>query len=322
MRPSPEKLSHASLEHAARWYVRLLEEGDQGSVREQWQSWFDQHAEHQAAWRYMERVGDRFAPLRAEGERAGRLLRERASPRLGRRQTMKSLLVLAVGSMAGLGGWQVASRNGWTADRHTGTGENREVALADGSTLWLGAQTAVDTRFDAHQRLLDLRFGEVLLQSTVQDRRPLVLQTAAGRVQMAATPLRIALRYSEGRARLNVYQGQVEILGRTGTRALVDPGQRVDFTALGVSPPQPAQVAGESWVRNRLTAEAMPLADLIDALGRYRHGHLGLHPQLADLAVMGTFPLDDTDHALRLLEAALPVRVQRLTDWWVTLEPA
>ena len=49
MRATQEKLSHASLEHAAHWYVRLQEEGDQTSVREQWQSWFDQHAEHQAA---------------------------------------------------------------------------------------------------------------------------------------------------------------------------------------------------------------------------------------------------------------------------------
>lgn len=322
MRAAQEKLSHASLEHAAQWYVRLLEEGDQHGVREQWQCWFDQHAEHQAAWRYMERVGERFAPLRNEGERAGRVLRERGPARLGRRQTVKSMLVLALGSMAGFGGWQAASRNGWTADLHTGTGENREVALADGSTLWLGAQTAVDTRFDARQRLLDLRFGEVLLHSTVHDRRPLLMETGAGLLQVAATPLRIAVRYFDGTARLNVYQGQVEVFTRTGTRALIEAGQRVDFSALAVSPPAPAQMAGESWVRNRLAAEAMPLADLIDALGRYRSGHLGVHPDLARLAVMGTFPLDDTDHALRLLEAALPVRIKRMTDWWVTVEPA
>ena len=322
MRTSQEKLSHASLEHAAQWYVRLLEEGDQSGVREQWQSWLDQHAEHQAAWRYMERVGERFAPLRSEGERAGRVLRERGPARLGRRQTVKSLLVLAMGSRAGLGGWQVASRNGWTADLHTGTGENRQVALADGSTLWLGAQTAVDSRFDERQRLLDLRFGEVLLQSAVQDRRPLLLQTGAGLLQMAATPLRIALRYTEGKARLNVYQGQVELFTRTGSRALIEAGQRVDFTALAVSPAAPAQVAGESWLHDRLTAEAMPLAELIAALARYRPGHLGLNPELSGLAVMGTFPLDDTDHALRLLEAALPVRIKRMTDWWVTVGPA
>lgn len=322
MRATQEKLSHASLEHAAQWYVRLLEEGEQNGVREQWQRWFDQHAEHQAAWRYMERVGERFAPLRSEGERAGRVLRERGPARAGRRQTVKSMLVLALGSMAGFGGWQAASRNGWTADLHTGTGENRKVALADGSTLWLGAQTALDTRFDARQRLLDLRFGEVLLHSTVQDRRPLLLETGAGLLQMVATPVRVALRYAEGHAWMNVYQGQVELFTRTGARALIEAGQRVDFTALAVSPAAPAQVAGESWIRNRLTAEAMPLADLIDALGRYRPGHLGVHPELASLAVMGTFPLDDTDHALRLLEAALPIRVKRLTDWWVTVEPA
>lgn len=322
MRATQEKLSHASLEYAAQWYVRLLEEGDQAGVREQWQQWFEQHAEHQAAWRYMERVGERFAPLRSEGERAGRLLRERGPARLGRRQAVQSLLVLAIGSLAGLGGWQAASRNGWTADLRTGTGENREVALADGSTLWLGACTAVDSQFDSRQRLLGLRFGEVLLQSSVHDPRPLLLQTDAGLLRASTTPLRLSLHYAHGTARLNVYQGEVDLCTQDGSRAQVEAGQRVDFSALAISAPAPAQMAGESWLEHRLSAEGMPLEELLEALGRYRPGHLGFHPEVARLTVMGTFPLDDTDHALSLLQAALPVHIKRLTDWWVTVEPA
>ena len=75
-------------------------------------------------------------------------------------------------------------------------------------------------------------------------------------------------------------------------------------------------------VQHRLNAEGMPLAHLLQTLGRYRHGHLGWHPEVATLSVMGAFPLNDTDRALELLQAALPVRVQRLTPWWVTVEPA
>ncbi len=57
-------------------------------------------------------------------------------------------------------------------------------------------------------------------------------------------------------------------------------------------------------------------------LARYRHGHLAVDPAVAGLPVMGTYPLDDTDRALAMLEAALPVRVRRRLPWWVTLEPA
>jgi transmembrane sensor len=73
-------------------------------------------------------------------------------------------------------------------------------------------------------------------------------------------------------------------------------------------------------VRHVLTAENMSLGQLVEELGRYRHGYLGCDPAVAQLPVMGAFPLDDSDQALRLLGAALPVKVQRLTPWWVSIE--
>lgn len=47
-----------------------------------------------------------------------------------------------------------------------------------------------------------------------------------------------------------------------------------------------------------------------------------MNPLIASLRVMGTYPLNDTDQVLAMLESALPVRVSRRFDWWVTLEPA
>ena len=43
---------------------------------------------------------------------------------------------------------------------------------------------------------------------------------------------------------------------------------------------------------------------------------------VAGLPVMGAFPLNDTDQALRLIAAALPVRLEWMTPWWGSLEPA
>ena len=65
----------------------------------------------------------------------------------------------------------------------------------------------------------------------------------------------------------------------------------------------------------------MPLDEFIAELGGYRRGHLGVDPSVARLRVMGSFPLADTDQALAQLEEALPVRVQRRFDWWLTVVP-
>ncbi|MCY1460045.1 Protein FecR [compost metagenome] len=64
----------------------------------------------------------------------------------------------------------------------------------------------------------------------------------------------------------------------------------------------------------------MRLADFLAEVARYRHGHLGCAAEIADLRLSGVFRLDDTDKLIDLLPQTLPVRVQRRTDWWVTVE--
>jgi len=316
-----QKLSHASLQEAAHWYVQLQDEAADPQVRHQWQRWLDQHGDHQAAWHYVQRVGQRFAPLQAEGAAAGRALREHDPRRFSRRTGLKTLLVLGASSLLGWQAWRGAPLSSWSADLATGIGETRVTRLADGSQLWLGAQSAVDLEFSALSRVLKLRFGEILVETAADPRRPFFVDTAQGRMQALGT--RFAVCQLGDSTRLNVYAGAVEVCtALRGERLIVQAGQQVDFSAQGISTARPAQSAGESWIQQRLNAEDMPLAQLLQTLGRYRHGHLGWHPAVAQLSVMGAFPLDDTDRALELLQAALPVRVQRVAPWWVSVEPA
>lgn len=316
-----QKLSHASLQEAAHWYVQLQDEAADPQVRHQWQRWLDQHGDHKAAWHYVQRVGQRFAPLQAEGAAAGRALREHDPRRFSRRTGLKTLLVLGASSLLGWQAWRGAPLSSWSADLATGIGETRVTRLADGSQLWLGAQSAVDLEFSALSRVLKLRFGEILVETAADPRRPFFVDTAQGRMQALGT--RFAVCQLGDSTRLNVYAGAVEVCtALRGERLIVQAGQQVDFSAQGISTARPAQSAGESWIQQRLNAEDMPLAQLLQMLGRYRHGHLGWHPAVAQLSVMGAFPLDDTDRALELLQAALPVRVQRVTPWWVSVEPA
>ena len=77
------------------------------------------------------------------------------------------------------------------------------------------------------------------------------------------------------------------------------------------------QILGESLACDM--GELTPGATVAH-LAYYLARHLGCDPAIAHLSVMGSFPLHDSDQALRLLEAALPVRVRRLAPWWVSLE--
>ena len=310
------KLSHASLEQAAQWYVRLQ---DHGSALEQlrWQAWVAQNPEHLAAWQYVQRVSQRFAPLQEQAQGASRALRS------SRRQTLKTLLVLCGGSALAWGSWRNTALprlvGGWSADYATTSGETRDTLLADGSHVWLNALSALDVRFDAAQRLLLLRFGEVLIDTAKDARRPFLVDTEHGRMQALGT--RFSVLQGDDHTQLNVFEGRVQITTQDRHVRIIEAGQQASFTRDGFKPTATASQAREAWSRGVLLADNLRLGQLITELNRYRPGHLGCDPAVAQLPVMGSFPLKDSDHALHLLQAALPIRVDRPLPWWVSVGP-
>lgn len=313
---TPGKLSHASLEQAAHWYVRLQEQ-DGAQEQQRWQTWVAQNPEHLAAWQYVERVSQRFAPLMERPHGASRALRS------SRRQTLKTLLVVCGGSALAWGSWRNTTLprlvGGWSADYATTSGETRDALLADGSHVWLNALSALDVRFDATQRLLQLRSGEVLIDTAKDASRPFLVDTEYGRMQALGT--RFSVLQGDDHTQLNVFEGRVQATTQDRQVCIIETGQQASFTRDGFKPITAASPAREAWSRGVLLADNMPLGQLIAELNRYRPGHLGCDPAVAQLPVMGSFPLKDSDHALHLLQAALPIRVDRPLPWWVSVGP-
>ena len=190
-------------------------------------------------------------------------------------------------------------------------------SLADGTRLWLNNGTALDMNFSAEQRELKLYSGEILI-ITGNDPRPFVVDTPQGRLRPIGT--RFSVREQDGRTLLNVYQGSVQVsCGDTHQTRIVPAGQWVNFNRQSLSATQRAQPGREAWMKGVLMANDMRLGDFIDELASYRHGHLGIDPQVANPRGMGIFPLEDTDQVLAMLEQVLPVRIERRFAWWVTV---
>ena len=82
---------------------------------------------------------------------------------------------------------------------------------------------------------------------------------------------------------------------------------------LAVSP------GADAWTRGMLVLDNVRLADMVSELNRYHRGHLGVDPQVADLRITGSFPLNNVELALNALMPTLPVQIQQRTPWWVTV---
>jgi len=313
----------ASLEQAAEWYALFRGARATEQDHQAWQTWLRERPEHAKAWLHIESVSKRFDPLRAGGREAALV-----GVRVARKGAVSRRRVLGgMGAMFGVGalGW-LAWRHtampdillAWAADHRTGVGERRELQLADGSRVWLNTDSALDVDYQDGIRRLRLLAGEILVD-TARDlaRRPFYVDTRFGRMQALGT--RFAVRLTDDQTRLDVFDGAVAIRNVAGVTLRVEAGQQAHFDADATALDGAADRAREAWSRGVVLADNLPLKVLVDELGRYQRGHIGVAPEVADMTVMGVYPVDDLDRALAMLTRTLPIRVQRPLPWWTTI---
>lgn len=326
MPPAQRSADYAILQEAAEWFA-VLRGDDAGPADQQaWERWHARSAAHRAAWRRVEAVSAEFRHL--PGEPARQALDD-AGPRnsdAARRSLVKGLLALCL--TTGMGGTVLLRRDarswvaGLNAAETTPVGAIRQLALADGTQLWLNTATSLDIDYGPTVRRIDLHGGEIYIASgrdRQQQARPLVVDTVHGRLRALGT--RFSVQPQGARTLLAVYEGSVEVAPRDGgTPRIVPAGQQIRFGDGDIGLPFAADPNAAAWIDYRLQPEQMRLDDFLAQLSRYRRGHLSCAPEVAHLRLVGSYPLADTDRILAALEATLPVKIRRLHDWWVTVE--
>jgi transmembrane sensor len=325
-RPPPGP-SHRALEQAAQWFAALCSGEATAADRSRWEAWLAESVEHGEAWGYVENISRRFGPIKSSPARhtAISAYQQASGARLRRRQALLGIASLAGSSLFGWMAWRHTPLPGmtqaWMADHRTGTGEVREVTLADGTRVWLNAVSAFNQDYRSDLRRLHLVRGEILIDTAADPlRRPFYVETAQGRLQALGTRFTMRLD-DDAQICLAVYEGAVEVRTGAGVTTVVPVGRQVRFTSSSLGPPGPADPAREAWTRGMLVARNIPLSGVVRELRRYHHGHLGLAPEVADLPVFGGYPVHDPDQTLAMLEAVLPIRVRRPLPWWVSIEP-
>ncbi|SFB87038.1 FecR domain-containing protein [Collimonas sp. OK412] len=313
-------INPAIIREAATWLMKLHSDDATEADQQAWQHWRSRSPEHQRAWQCAQRLTDAFSDIPPE---LGMPVLDRpvACPQR-RRAALKALaLLLTTAPVA----WLAAKLpwEDWSADYQTATGERSTIALADGTQLVLNTASSVDVRFDSRQRLVQLYTGEVLV-TTAADKmlpaRPFRVQTRQGMLRALGT--RFDVRQEGMRSHVAVFEGAVELTPLKAPGVVVQAGQQCSFTANRAGPVQAADDSQALWSQGVLFADKMRLADFVDELSRYRHGRLSCDPAVADQRVSGAFQLKDTDQALLLLSKVLPVRIERITQYWVTVRAA
>lgn len=315
---SSRPVSAQVLDAAIAWQLSL----DSGNPveREEFAKWHAAHEEHARAWRQLGMLDQRFSV--ASGPARTALLQSREGIRRRVRKLSSGVAsIVAVIGLALFAGERYLPVDYWLADQRTATGEQRVLRLSDGTVINLNTHSAIDVRFDEKQRRVILQDGEILVETGHGDARPFIVETREGSLRALGT--RFLVKREEEGTRLSVLKSAVAAHPESSAEEqILREGQQVLMRNNGLGPIIALNLGADAWTRGMLVVENARLEDLVHELGRYRRGHLGIAPEIADLRITGSFPLHDIDLALSALLPTLPVQIEQHTQWWVTVAKA
>ena len=194
----------------------------------------------------------------------------------------------------------------------TGKGQHEHVALADGSSLDLDAETRLSVRMSRGERRVTLAEGQAIFDVVHDERRPFVVHAAGRVVRDVGTQFDVRKRDQD--LTVTVAHGRVEVTPEnapTLSRAiLLGPGQRLEVEPSGAA--QMSRVDPQetfSWRSGRLVYRDRPLSEVVADLNRQFVEQTEISdPELGKLPITGVIVLDNPHAVMARLSLMLPIR--------------
>lgn len=217
------------------------------------------------------------------------------------------LMVAAAASIAiavTIAAWFLQTRDRVYA---TELGEQRTIALADGSTVELNALSSIRVHVTQTERRVDLVSGQALFRVIHDAARPFLVRSGAVNVRDLGTEFDVARGVSGTTVTVLAGRVAVQPLEPTPGAGSATPGSAVELIAgeqLTVAPrstsrapprPQKANLAvATGWTQQQLVFDSTPLAQAAEEFNRFNARPIHVEAAgLEDFHVSGTFPARD-----------------------------
>jgi transmembrane sensor len=196
----------------------------------------------------------------------------------------------------------------------TGIGEQRVLALEDGSRVILNTQTRVSVNYNKEARRVELEKGEALFEVAKHADWPFYV--TAGDRTIRAVGTSFAVRRDQGRVSVTLVEGKVTVATTaeptsTTPPVVLTPGERVVFArekpAQTDHPPIEKLLA---WQRREVALTDVALADAIIEMNRYSREQLVAQlPDDRPIRVTGLFRAGDSMSFARAVAEAYQLDV-------------
>ncbi len=198
-------------------------------------------------------------------------------------------------------------------DRYaTGTGEMRQVTLAEGSSLSLDTQTSLKVVMESDARVVRLEEGRTLLRVRHDASRPFRVKAGAITITDIGTVFQVVRRGDA--VTVLVSEGMVEV-SAPGGRLRLGAGQTASFDGHGMPIAQPISPAAieraTAWTSGRIELDGERLDSAIEDMNRHNQLKITLgDPALGGEKLYGSFRLDDPEGFARTAALSVGARAR------------
>lgn len=203
----------------------------------------------------------------------------------------------------------------------TGIGEQRSIALEDGSSLDLNSRSRVRVHFTERERSIELLEGQALFRVAKVPGRP--FRVRAGQTVVRAVGTAFDVYKKNTGTVVTVVEGRVAITrDGSGNRpkmsldsTYLSAGEQLIVataaTAYDRAKPKLADVSkATAWTQKTLVFEFTPLQEVVEEFNRYNSQQLVIRdPELYDFHVSGVFPSTDSSRMIEFLRQRFGVQV-------------
>jgi transmembrane sensor len=206
----------------------------------------------------------------------------------------------------------------------TAMGEQRSIALEDGSVVELNTRSHLRTQFSRTLRAVELVEGEAIFRVAKDAQRPFRVRTGSTDIVAVGTAFnvnahdtRTVVTVLEGRVRVDSRSvGSEPIVLEVGEQLIVAPTQPIVRVAL----PDTEKVT--SWTQRRLILEETSIADAAAEFARYSPRQIRvLDASIAERKVTGVFDATDPASLIAFLRRDKTVAVVADRDGWIVQAP-
>lgn len=329
-----EGISLAMLSDAGAWLARLNSPLRDQAAEDGFQRWLGDDSRHATAFRLLtedwEQAGElkRFAHIAigagelarpphygTETPRRYREFEEEARRRAASRSAIRAWRAIAATVLVVAAAGLYLYLDYFSGVR-TGVGEQRTLALEDGSRIILNTDTRILERYTARERRIELKSGEAFFDVAPQSTRPFIV-AAGGRI-ITALGTSFVVRGDERELAVTLVEGKIAVsAGSADPGSVLKPGERVTFARAMREPridtPQIDKIT--AWQQGKVAIDNMSLADAVAEMNRYSKVRIEIkEPQTAALPLSGVFAAGQSEAFARAVAESHGLEVTERGD--------